>query len=469
VIARRWLWALSLAWGAALAWCAPRPAQALKAVYAPDLAFFTQLIWSVAHGLGFQQTALAMERTGGLLDLTHFVPGLALLAPLQMIWPGPASLLALQGLAWGLALVPLVRVVERAEGPRWAILAGLIFALHPFSLRLALADFRPAILAVLPLMWCLERLQRGRWGEAALLGALACSLREDVAATLAVLGPAAWALTRPRRWRDLPRALATPGITALLWLAVVVRWKGRGSDFLPDRSFWWPLVDPQVPEALAREASAFWQPALWPALIAPEVLLPALPGFYGVYWLTGHWVGVDAHDGRIHYLAFLAPALAIGCAVGGARLARWLRRRDAWVVGLAAAGVIALSWPAERALRPLARGAWAELGDADGREARFAAQRARLIARIPPGGAALVSDDAAHLVAARPEVYWYHDTQGGLYRRVWEARADYAVLRRWEVREALTDPAWREDFQAGGFYLMVKGDAPVIRPRHRPE
>ena len=70
--------------------------------YGWDLGIFDQVLWSIGHGHGFHYSFRDMWYLGD-----HFQPMLVFLAPLVWLRLGPGPILAVQGLAFGAAVIPL--------------------------------------------------------------------------------------------------------------------------------------------------------------------------------------------------------------------------------------------------------------------------------------------------------------------------------------------------------------------------
>jgi uncharacterized membrane protein len=148
-----------------------------------DLAFYARMCWGEANGSNWNP----------ILDAHAF--GLHLVWIFEVLgWVGVLlgtvpTLLVTQALAVGLAVVPLSRIGARHLGPSGAIVAALAFVLHPNVGAVAAGEFHPGTVAVLPLAWLADALDRqnARAVLLASLGVLAC--REDLGlvATIAAL------------------------------------------------------------------------------------------------------------------------------------------------------------------------------------------------------------------------------------------------------------------------------------------
>lgn len=101
-----------------------------------DLGLVDQVLWNTAHGRFFEYSFRDMSYLGD-----HFSPALGLLSPLALLGLGPAPLLVVQGLAFGLAAVPLFHAVRRVagSGPAWLLTGAYLLSL--FVIRAVAYDF----------------------------------------------------------------------------------------------------------------------------------------------------------------------------------------------------------------------------------------------------------------------------------------------------------------------------------------
>ncbi len=456
--------AIGLGYALLLALLAVIRARYFQVVFGPDFGFFTQLAWSIAHGHGFHQTVLQHE-LATLLELTHFIPGLALLAPLQWIWPGPESLAAAQAAIWGSMLIPIHRIVARHTGQAsWGWLAALLFALSPLGVRMALADVRLSIIATALLIWTLERLQARQPGAAAVFAVLACSFREDVVPSLVLLGPLAlWLMPSRRRWRDVAWCVALPMVIGGLWSAMNSTLRGTVSRFLsPEVLLRGGSFLDMLPN-LQHDQAAFLRPVPLTAIFAPELLLPALPNLAGSYWLyaSGHLMDLDTNDTCLHYVAIAPVMLALATALGAARVTRWLRlegrRARAGVIAVLAALALG-SLPPHG---PTSATPWLPEGFRGKLEAftkalpERVAEMRELDRRIPPDDAIVATMHQGHLYTDRYQAYWYNIAPVPYYTRRWRATATTALLEPRESVDLLAlDEGWRECWSSTRLVLL---------------
>jgi uncharacterized membrane protein len=177
-----------------------------------DLGIETNLVWNAAHGGAlFRSTVLG----GSMSHLGHHHTFFAyVLAPIFLLFPRPETLLIIQSVFMGAAAVALFLVARSRVGPWTACLVTCLLALYPPFHGAVLYDFHYQPLSTFFLLMALYLLEVRRDWWAALVIVLALSLREDIAALLAVLGT--YLVITGRR----PRAgLLVAAVTAVCFVA----------------------------------------------------------------------------------------------------------------------------------------------------------------------------------------------------------------------------------------------------------
>jgi uncharacterized membrane protein len=144
-----------------------------------DLAFYARMSWGDAHVDGWQPIIGASNWGLHLVWFLHVLgfPG-QLVGHVRL-------LLVLQAAALAASIVPLARVAARHLGATLgvlpaALLAALALLLHPNTGHVAAEDFHPGTVAVLPLAWLVEALDRRSARGVVLFGLLVLSCREDL-------------------------------------------------------------------------------------------------------------------------------------------------------------------------------------------------------------------------------------------------------------------------------------------------
>ena len=140
-----------------------------------DLAIYARMCWGVAHGSGWEPIVNASVYG---LHLVWIFQALTWIGELIGAVP---TLLITQSLAVGLAAIPLSRIGARHLGPSGAIALAFAFLLHPNVSAVACDEFHPGTVAVLPIAWAADAVDRKN-ARAALLASLGIVLcREDLA------------------------------------------------------------------------------------------------------------------------------------------------------------------------------------------------------------------------------------------------------------------------------------------------
>lgn len=301
---------------------------ALTSEWPFDLTFFHNLVWNVAQGNGYRQSA-SYHEPPGIFAETHFEPLLTLAAPFYWVVPRVETLFAVQSALLALGAWGVWRIARgEAAGPWTAALAGTTWLAWWPLLRTGMADVRPLMWSAPLLILLVAALRDRRSGEALLWAVLASLSREEIPLlVLALL--ALWAL-RPGSPGERRRALGLGLGVGLLWLGTTAlrdnatfyidpltwlrggggpRWGHTAAELLPTRLAW--LGEWAVPVGAG-------------ALLAPEILLAAAPLFIYLFsqgheWAT--WQGPYVHHA--------SPALGLVAAasvIGWSRLLRLAAR-----------------------------------------------------------------------------------------------------------------------------------------------
>ena len=320
-----------------------------------DHGIFSQYVWLLGH-LHEPFNTINLRTLLG----DHVEPGIVLLAPLGTLDVGTAGILVVQTFALA-ATAPLLYLLAREHGADgWvAAVPALLWCASPVVLHPALLDFHPeALVPVLLAGGCLA-LERGRAGWFVAMTVVACSMKEDVGLTYAVLGLVlAW-----EGRRRLGGALAVAaGAYSLLAVYVVLpafgnasgeefgpRFAGGRGDSYVDvvrYSLLHPLT--AIQQTLTLNGLGIVLLLILTAgglcLLAPRWLLVAVPSaglnLFSAYELQ--------HTIDYHYWIVAAGAVALAGAVGAGRVAASGRRM--WLGWSTAACVLlvllSLQWSA---------------------------------------------------------------------------------------------------------------------------
>ncbi len=377
-----------------------------------DLGQIAQAVWNSSQGRFVEMTDNGFVATR-MTD--HVEPILALISPVLWLWRDVRTLLFLQVVAVAVGAWPLyalairrldLLLTVRERSQIWqieplrqmtrplALVLAITYLLVPHLQSSLLTEFHAVPLAVPLLLWAFWALDAGRHWQFALATLLVAATKEEMA--LLAAGLAFWALWRQwlatiqRHERPLNGpAIVTWGVPAallllaLLWFYLatfVIVPAHAGQVYTTEQSVYFerygalgssPLdiartffVQPQLVWQIATEPARvayLWQllrPFGWFTLLAPEILLLALP-----LLLANLLSAYPAqYYGEFHYSAPLVPYVAVSALFGLARLWRWsgryTARASASYQHLAAAGtgtmaLVSLLTNARTALRPL--------------------------------------------------------------------------------------------------------------------
>lgn len=309
-----------------------------------DLAFYARMAHGLARG-DFYDPIMGAHVLG-----LHASPVLVPLGWLGMLFGTVPVLLLAQTLSAGLAAQRLAQMGAGTLGPCGA-LAGLAFALHPNLSHVLSYEFHPGTLALGPLVWTLDALDR-RDARGLLWATVAVLLcREDLAAITALTGVVAWLVWTPtdaptdsglveaQPARRARRVAAGVALGSLLWLGlwigfIIPAYTPRGgsldlhfghlgggfvsailSVFTQPQAVAAHILQPEKLSLLPRVLA----PLLGLSLLAPRRLLPALPVF--AMLLLSQFPTTS--ELRTHYLTPALPVLVWSAVHGLA----WLRQK----------------------------------------------------------------------------------------------------------------------------------------------
>ena len=347
-----------------------------------DLAFYTRMAWGYVHGELWEPIVGA--NVAGL-HLSPIVLPLGLIG--ELTGSIPVVLIAAQAAAIAAAAWPLAAMGHRRMGAPGAWLGALAFLLFPSVAHVATYEVHPGTMAVLPMAFMIDGLDRAS-ARATVLGAAGVLLcREDLALVTALAGVLAWR-TVPEL-RAAGRALALISLAYVLIFAVVLhpllgpetgsmqlhfgKWGDSASEALVTI-----VTSPaQVLDHMTeRERLSYLPKLLFPLallpLFRPRFLLLALPPL--AMNLLSEWPTAVELDS--HYQITLLPPLVASALEGASRVARELAPR----LVVAGASVTLIGGHLLAGGTPIARDFAAEMFRWDARSAAAA----RALAHVPP-------------------------------------------------------------------------------------
>lgn len=316
-----------------------------------DLGNLHQTVWNTAQGRLFHMTN--QPGTVNRLSL-HVEPILLPIAALYWLHDGPETLLVLQAVVVALGALPLFALARLKLRSEWlALLFAVAFLLNPSIQGANWLEFHPVTLAPTFLLATFYFLIAGRTGWYIVFAVLSASCKEEMGLLLFMIG--LYAFVWLRRYR---LGLLTMGL-ALSWSLVAVL--GIQQIFAEGNIHWGRyeylgatplqkvtalLTQPGVVLAQLQRAEAFrylrevLQPVGFTALLAPEVLLLALPSLA---------INLLADFPPMHqvytliYVAPIVPFVMLASVMGVARLQQifihhpqpeWRGRAVGWGVAL---------------------------------------------------------------------------------------------------------------------------------------
>ncbi|MEE4544311.1 DUF2079 domain-containing protein [Streptomyces sp. V4-01] len=406
-----------------------------------DLGIFEQAVKSYAH---LHAPVADLKGPGFNILGDHFSPITALLAPFYRLFPTPVTLLTAQALLFALSVIPVTRVAARLLGRGRGAAVGMAYGLSWGVQRALDFDFHEIAFAMPLLAFSLEAVLRRRWAAAMWWALPLVLVKEDMGASVAMIGVVVLLRTRRGRGADdreggsedgaaraYAPALVAFGVAASAW---EIRWfipyfHGPGYDALNHLDGDGALTG-HIPAATAvRTLLWILLPAGGLLALRSPLLLVTLPtlgwrclSHYPENWGTGwHYSAVLM---PVVFLALVDAIAALGAveqdgssgAVGGGAPGgpRPWQRAGRRARGLTAA--VAAGAPAATAGAALALCAQLPVAGLTHRATYTADARTRaverMLDRIPDG--ATVESDVGPLgpLVRRTTVYWIGGTQG---------------------------------------------------------
>lgn len=301
-----------------------------------DLGNLHQTVWNTAQGNFFHMT----NQPGIINRLSlHVEPILLPIAAFYWLHDGPGTLLILQTVIVALGALPLFALAKLKLRHEWlALCFALAFLLNPSIQAANWLEFHPVTLAPTFLMAAFYFLVAGRTGWYALFAVLAASCKEEMGLLLLMLGLYACLRLRCYRLGLITMVLALGwSLTAVLGIQQFfadgnIHWSRY--DYLgttPGEKVLALLTQPGVILTQLQRAGALrylWealQPVALTALLAPEVLLLALPSL-AINLLADFPPMHEVYT--LIYVAPVVPFVMLASVMGVARVQQWLTRHQ---------------------------------------------------------------------------------------------------------------------------------------------
>lgn len=382
-----------------------------------DLGNLHQTVWNTAQGHLFQMTNQpgTTGAPGARLSL-HVEPILLPLAALYWLHDGPETLLILQAVVVALGALPLFALAKLKLHNEWlALLFALAFLLNPSIQGANWLEFHPVTLAPTFLLAAFYFLIAGRMGWYSCCAVLAASCKEEMGLLLFMIG--LYALFFLRRYRT---GLLTM-ILALTWSLVAVL---VIQQHFADGNIHWGRYDYLGATPLQKVLALFTQPGLvlaqlqraevlrylyellqpigFTALLAPELLLLALPSL-AINLLAAFSPMHQVYE--LIYVAPLVPFVMLASIMGVARVRQLLARRRQGVAApvswaLSAVVLLAALYTQQQVGYLPGGGNYQPLTVTDHHR-----QAAAIIAQIPPDAKVSAQDRLNPHVAGRETIY----------------------------------------------------------------
>ena len=299
-----------------------------------DMGNLHQTVWNTAHGQPFHMT----NQPGVINRLSlHVEPILLPIALFYWLHDGPETLLVIQAVVVALGALPLFALAKLKLHNEWlALFFALAFLLNPSIQGANWLEFHPVTLAPTFLMAAFYYLIAGRIGWYSCFALLAASCKEEMGLLLFMVG--LYALLFLRRYR-----------TGLLTMIFALSWSLTAvlviQQHFADGNIHWGRYDYLGATPLDKVMGLFTQPELvlmqvqragvlrylqellqpigFTALLAPEVLVLALPSL-AINLLADFPPMHQVYE--LIYVAPLVPFVMVAGVMGVARVCQLIGR-----------------------------------------------------------------------------------------------------------------------------------------------
>jgi len=411
-----------------------------------DLGIFEQAVRGYAH-LGAPESTIKAPGFNLLGD--HFHPILAVLAPLYRLFPSPITLLVAQAALIAASSIPITRLATRIVGSAAGASVGLAYGMS-WGLQSAIGfDFHEVAFAVPLLAFALTALVERRWTAAAGWTLPLLAVKEDLPATVAVIGM----LIALRGRRRLGMTMIVVAIAAGLAVVGVIvpalnpaHVYAYAGTTAPDGQN--PLHRLFLPAVKLRTLLWLPAPTLFLALRSP-LLLAAVPTLAWRFWSTNpsYWGSGFQYSAVLMPIAFVALLDALPGTVTG----RPARAAAHAMAAIAIGATMLVPLPLRGLLSP---GAW--VAGPVARQVRLA------LAGIPDGARVAADNRLAPQLTARCTVYLFPAYPQAGIRPEWVAVSDppdtsmAAAATMATALDRLPAYGYRVAFRTGGLVIYYQ-------------
>jgi uncharacterized membrane protein len=383
-----------------------------------DLGLEDNLMWNLLHGRFFRSTPFSGP------EGTHFGNHATffsyVIAPVYAVAPRPETLLVVQSLLMGGAAVPLFLYARRRLAPWVAALVACLYLAYPPLHGANLYEFHYLPLGVFFLWLVLYAVETRRRALTVVAVLLTLSMREDVAALLAVLGLFLVLTGRAVREGGV-LAIVGGAYFLLMKFAIMPHFDSGGEEsfvnqyagMLPRGGTGFGSILTTIvgnPAYVANLVLDKEKVGYLLALLTPLLLLPlrrpiaallVLPGFFFTLLSTGY---KPLYQISFQYTSYWTAFLFIGLVVslehiGPARIRPWL-------AGLAAASLACTCYNGAFSQHDTVRGGFDEFRfGTTASDLRRRNELATLAARIPSDASVAASERLVPHVSGRSDAY----------------------------------------------------------------
>ena len=435
--------------------------------HAFDLGNMDQAVWNTLQGQPFHFTNWEVANTR---LAAHVEPILLLIAQFYRIYSSPKTLLVLQSIVISLGALPAFWLARDRLNHN---LAGITFAsaylLFPALQAANLADFHAVSFSSSFLLFAFYFISRHRYLPFFLFATLAMSTKEQVPASVAMMGLYILVVQGKRPWGLLTMGVSLAWLVAAFGIVLPYFNPVGGSPYMSryQELGQGPL---EMLQTLISKPQDFWLTLTQPAkinylngLMLPVLYLPLLSPLTLVFILPDLLMNMLSnfpamYSGHAHYAAVLVPYLVISATYGMGYTIALLRRLSSrlalGVLYLLCLGVLASS------VRSYFQEVFLPLSDHPPLVSEHHKLAKDLIALIPPDAAVSSSSTLNPHVSQRQWLYLFPELKNADYVFLDVTSSPHPIdvpNLWWRVSKLLETQQWGVEAAQDGYLLLRKG------------
>lgn len=305
-----------------------------------DLAVHAQTVWNILHG-GIYSSILGIPFLGNHLNFILF-----LIAPVYAIFPAPQTLLLLQTLFIGLAVIPIYLLARDMLDKKFALIFSLLYLIYPALNFVNRYEFHPVAFSIFFLLFMIYYFEKAKFVPFLCLMFLAILCKENIALGVFFFGLyILFFKKRSLKWSLIPLIIAA--FWLILGLKIMFYFNRGIIDFgyiyshlgttplnIIGNIFTHPhiLLKLIFTKENMKLLTKLFSPLAFLPLLSPKILFISTP-FFLQQLLS---IRVEDHTIKYHYAAKIIPFL-FASAIYGTRLllkSKFINRHRWYFLGI---------------------------------------------------------------------------------------------------------------------------------------